>query len=140
LIALGFAKNGGGGMQKNWTHNDQAKAGCCYPSFIDTFCAVPFKANWYLSDARLLDRNTRLGFRFYGAVRVKNRDLPLARYPAALPSASTLPFLRYIVAIPISAADSRRFISFEYPLAAIWSGFLMTFAHPSNMVSSNHRL
>jgi hypothetical protein len=94
-----------------------------YEGRIPTAKEKTFKATWSLSDARLLVKNTRLGFRLYTAVRPHYKDLPITRHPAAGPILPDLPITRYPAAGRTTASDSHNFSSFKYILAAIGRRF-----------------
>lgn len=97
---------------------------------IPTAKEKTFKANWALSDARLLVKNTRLGFRLSMAVRPPYKDLPLTRYPAASPDSPALPITRYPAASQTTASDSHNFSSFKYILVAIGRRFFNALRPP----------
>lgn len=82
-----------------------------------------YKEIWDLSDARVLVKDTRLGFELYPAVEPLNPRSLQSRYPAAGPLQSELPFPRYLAARPMTALDSHPFSSFTRLLPATEVGF-----------------
>lgn len=87
-------------------------------------------AIWALSDARLLVKDTRLGFRLYAAVNPPYKDLPLTLYPAASPTLPALHLTLYPAAGRTTASDSHSFSSFRYILVAIGQRFFNDLRSP----------